>query len=99
MVEGPEFVEQMCDIVLGQLNALELVGVAGEIVGTTPLEVQQGRNGLVGSHEGRIPSMGMGVRSALGHGGIEVIVFVDDVALGSGVSDVSSQAINLLLHF
>jgi hypothetical protein len=43
--------------------------------------------------------MGMGVRSALGHGGIEVFVFVDDVALGSGVGDVSSQAINLLLHF
>lgn len=97
MVEGEEFVEQVSNPLVSQLDSFQLVREARHAVGTSSLEMQQRRHSFVGAHQGRVSRVGVG-GGARGHGGVERIVVLQDVALSLCPGDVTPQSINLLLH-
>ena len=99
MIKGEKLVEEMCNVVVGEAHALELVGVVLlHVIGASPLQVKKRRDGLVGAHEGRVAGMRVGRGGAVGDGGVDLVVLVEDVALGASAGDVAAQAVNLLFH-
>lgn len=97
VVEGEEFVEQVGDSLVSQLDSLQLVREARHAVRASSLEMQQRRYSFVGAHQGRVSRVGVG-GGARGHGGVERLVVLQDVALSLCPVDVTPQSINLLLH-
>lgn len=99
MVEGEELVEEVCDVFVGQAHAFELVGIVLEpIAATAALEVQQGRDGLVGAHERVVPVVAV-VGRGLCNGGGDFVSVVHGIALSLCPGQVSAQSVNLPLHF
>lgn len=103
MVESKEFIEEIRHVLFGQLHVLKLMRIARDIVGATPLKVQERRDSFIRAHQGWIPRVGMSCMSicriGLSDGRVDVFFLVGNVALCSCASDVAAQSFNLLLHF
>lgn len=97
MIDVKILLEQRDDVLLSQMHVLKLVRKTGDVVGATPLQMQQRRDSLVRTHQGRIARMGIG--SALCRWRMELVVIIfRGEALRFGKGDIATKAVDFLFH-